>query len=105
MRSVADLDTLIVAGGNRVKNFIVLHFQQFGRHCDALTDFRRGTMAHIDVNSDGLLVSVQIGFRHINAGPFHQSDHRGGGKNIGFQLACAHFESSRVSLRSRDAGE
>lgn len=54
-------------------------------------------MVDVHVDADGLLVFVEMRFREIDAGPFHESNHRRRREDVDLELARAHFDS-------RDAG-
>ena len=61
-------------------------------------------MVDVYVEADGLLVFVEMRFREIDAGPFHESDHRRGREDVVFELARAHCRSRDVGRGSSEAG-
>ena len=61
-------------------------------------------MVDVHVDADGLLVFVEMRFREIDAGPFHESNHRRGREDVVFELARAHCRSRDVGRGSSEAG-
>lgn len=60
-------------------------------------------MVDVHVDADSLLVFIEMRFREIDAGPFHESDHRRRREDVVLELARAHFRSRDVDRGSREA--
>src|SRR5215467_15245115 len=98
MRSLANLDALIVYGRQRKTQLVVFDFQKLRGHCYALTDFGRRYMPHVHVYTHRLFVFVQVRCYQENASVFHESNHRRRRENIGRKLFCPHLECRLISL-------
>ncbi len=63
-----------------------------------------GAQWYVHVDADGLLVFVEMRFCEIDAGPFHQSNHRRRREDVVLELARAHCRSRDVGRGSSEAG-
>jgi hypothetical protein len=98
VRALTDFHAPVVHRRNGEAHFLLFYFEQLGAHCDALADFRRRQVAYVDMDSHRLLVTIEVGLNEQHTRAFHQTDHRRGGKDIGDQLAGAHFFRCHVRL-------
>jgi hypothetical protein len=104
VKSLADLDALVVDGGYGKSKLVVINFQEFRGHRYTLADLGGSHMPHVDVNTHGLFVLVQVRRYQEHASIFHETNHRRRREHIGGELPCPHLDCRHINLRLAESG-